>query len=176
MLAFQFESELWHIRRIWDPWFHIYGNTAQRTVALKRPIFKWKKEFANLSLGLISYSMASSQPTSLPFKLIFFTFTLSINVYICKLLQINHIKEEMLVILMKFRKKKYSSKYTYELLIFMCIWNSEHTVQYFYNYSKAKNIDKFRLEHQQNVSYVSLHRGLFDARLCKCRTDTRRIV
>jgi hypothetical protein len=42
----------------------IYGSTAQRTVALKRPIFKREKGFANLNLGLIYYSVASSQPSS----------------------------------------------------------------------------------------------------------------
>jgi hypothetical protein len=64
MLAFQLKSKLWQIRRIWDTWFYIYGSTAQWTVALKRPIFKQKKGFANLSLGLIYYSIASSQPPS----------------------------------------------------------------------------------------------------------------
>jgi hypothetical protein len=64
MLAFQLEFELWHIRRIWNPWFYTYVSNAQRTVTLKWPIFKPKKGFANLSLGLIHYSIASSQPPS----------------------------------------------------------------------------------------------------------------
>jgi hypothetical protein len=52
------------IRRIWEPWFYIYGGTTLWTVALKRPIFKRKKGFANLSLGLIYHSKALPQPPS----------------------------------------------------------------------------------------------------------------
>jgi hypothetical protein len=44
--------------------FYMYGSTAQWTVALKRLIFKWKKVFANLGLGLIYYSIATSQSPS----------------------------------------------------------------------------------------------------------------
>jgi hypothetical protein len=64
MLALQLVSELWQISRIWDPWFYIYGGTAQRTVVLKRPIFKWKKGFANHSLGLIFlfFHIPSTEP------------------------------------------------------------------------------------------------------------------
>jgi hypothetical protein len=43
---------------------HLWNFTAQQTAALKRPIFKRKKGFANLSLGLIYYSIASSQQPS----------------------------------------------------------------------------------------------------------------
>jgi hypothetical protein len=44
---------------------HLWKHcTAQQTVALKRPIFKRKKGFAYLSLGLIYYFIASSQPPS----------------------------------------------------------------------------------------------------------------
>jgi hypothetical protein len=64
MIAIQLESKLWQIWWIRDPWFNIYGSTAQWTVALQRPIFKRKKGFVNLSLGLICYSIASSQPPS----------------------------------------------------------------------------------------------------------------
>jgi hypothetical protein len=52
------------IRRIWEPWFYIYRGTTLWTVALKRPIFKRKKVFANLSLGLIYHSKALPQPPS----------------------------------------------------------------------------------------------------------------
>jgi hypothetical protein len=52
------------MRRILYPWFYIYECTAQWTVALKRSIFKRKKGFANLNLGLIYNSIASSQPPS----------------------------------------------------------------------------------------------------------------
>jgi hypothetical protein len=38
--------------------FYIYGSTAQPTAALKRPIFKRKKGFANLNLCQINYSIA----------------------------------------------------------------------------------------------------------------------
>jgi hypothetical protein len=48
-----------------DPRFLIlHLSTAERTVALERPIFKRKKGFLTLSLGLICYSIASSQPLS----------------------------------------------------------------------------------------------------------------
>jgi hypothetical protein len=52
------------IRRIWEPWFYIYRGTTLWTVPLKRPIFKQKKGFANLSLGLIYHSKALPQPPS----------------------------------------------------------------------------------------------------------------
>jgi hypothetical protein len=52
------------IRRIWEPWFYIYWGTTLWTVALKRPIFKRKKGFANLSLGLIYHSKTLPQPPS----------------------------------------------------------------------------------------------------------------
>jgi hypothetical protein len=51
-------------RRIWEPWFYIYRGTNLWTVALKRPIFKQKKGFANLSFGLLLCSEALSQPWS----------------------------------------------------------------------------------------------------------------
>jgi hypothetical protein len=44
--------------------FYIDGCATQRAVALKRPIFKRKKGFANLSLGLIYHSKALPQPPS----------------------------------------------------------------------------------------------------------------
>jgi hypothetical protein len=40
------------------------GYATRRAVALKRPIFKRKKWFANLSLGLIYHSKALPQPPS----------------------------------------------------------------------------------------------------------------
>jgi hypothetical protein len=40
------------ICRIWELWFYIYGHATLWTVTLKWPIFKWKKVFTNLSLGL----------------------------------------------------------------------------------------------------------------------------
>jgi hypothetical protein len=52
------------IRWIWEPWIYIYRGTTLWTVALKRPIFKRKKGFANLSLGLIYHSKALPQPPS----------------------------------------------------------------------------------------------------------------
>jgi hypothetical protein len=52
------------IRRIWWTGFYIVGCTTVRTVALRRPIYKWKKGFATISLGLIYHSMALSQPPS----------------------------------------------------------------------------------------------------------------
>jgi hypothetical protein len=47
-----------------QPQVHIDGCAARRAVALKRPIFKRKKGFANLSLGLIYHSKAFPQPPS----------------------------------------------------------------------------------------------------------------
>jgi hypothetical protein len=44
--------------------FYIDGRATRRAVALKRPIFKRKKGFANLSLGLIYHSKALPQPPS----------------------------------------------------------------------------------------------------------------
>jgi hypothetical protein len=44
--------------------FYIDGRSTRRAVALKRPIFKRKKGFANLSLGLIYHSKALPQPPS----------------------------------------------------------------------------------------------------------------
>jgi hypothetical protein len=48
------------IRRIRIPCFNIDGCAILWTVALKRPIFKQKKGFANISLGLNYCSMGSS--------------------------------------------------------------------------------------------------------------------
>jgi hypothetical protein len=47
-----------------QPQVHIDGCATRRAVALKRPIFKRKKEFANLSLWLIYHSKALPQPPS----------------------------------------------------------------------------------------------------------------
>jgi hypothetical protein len=44
--------------------FYIDGRATWRAVALKRPIFKRKKEFANPSLGIIYQSKAFTQPPS----------------------------------------------------------------------------------------------------------------
>jgi hypothetical protein len=52
------------IHRIRRPCFNIDGCATLWTVALKRPIFKWKKGFANISLGLNYCSMCSSWPWS----------------------------------------------------------------------------------------------------------------
>jgi hypothetical protein len=45
-----------------DKWFDLIW--FEQSVALKKTIFKQKKGFASLSLGLIYYSIASSQPPS----------------------------------------------------------------------------------------------------------------
>jgi hypothetical protein len=54
------------IRRIRRPCFNIVGCATGTlwTVALKRPIFKRKKGFTNISLGLNYCSMGSSWPRS----------------------------------------------------------------------------------------------------------------
>jgi hypothetical protein len=52
------------IRPILEPWFYIYKCATLWTVALKRPIFKRKNVFANLSYGLFYDSKALSQPRS----------------------------------------------------------------------------------------------------------------
>jgi hypothetical protein len=54
-------SKICRIRR---PCFNIDGCTTLWTVALKQPIFKRKKGFANISLGLNYCSMGSSWPWS----------------------------------------------------------------------------------------------------------------
>jgi hypothetical protein len=41
---------------------YIIGCATVWTVALRRTIFKWKKGFATIILGLIYYSMVVSQP------------------------------------------------------------------------------------------------------------------
>jgi hypothetical protein len=50
------------IRRIRRPCFNIDGCATLWTIALKRPFFKRKKGFANISLGLNYCSMGSSWP------------------------------------------------------------------------------------------------------------------
>jgi hypothetical protein len=57
-------SSLIKIRRIWWISFHIDGCGTLRTVALRRPIFKQKKGFATISLGLNYCSMGSSHSLS----------------------------------------------------------------------------------------------------------------
>jgi hypothetical protein len=52
------------IRQIRRPCFNIDGGATLWTVALKRPIFKRKKGFANISLGLNYCYMGSSWPRS----------------------------------------------------------------------------------------------------------------
>jgi hypothetical protein len=47
-----------------QPQAYIDGCATRRAVALKLPIFKRKKGFANLSLGLIYHSKALPQPPS----------------------------------------------------------------------------------------------------------------
>jgi hypothetical protein len=49
---------------IWRTCFYIDGCVTLRTVALRRPIFKQKKGYATISLGLNYCSMGSSQPLS----------------------------------------------------------------------------------------------------------------
>jgi hypothetical protein len=61
------------ICQIWRTSFYIDGCASLRTVAFKRPIFKQKKGYANISLGLNSCSMGSYQPpsrSSVPLNLI----------------------------------------------------------------------------------------------------------
>jgi hypothetical protein len=53
----------------WRPWrdqpqAYINGCATRRAVALKRPIFKLKKGFTTISLGLIYHSKALPQPPS----------------------------------------------------------------------------------------------------------------
>jgi hypothetical protein len=52
------------IHRIWYTWFYIYWGTTLRAISFKLPIFKRKKGFANLSLGLSLYFDPLSQPRS----------------------------------------------------------------------------------------------------------------
>jgi hypothetical protein len=52
------------IRRIRRPCFNIDGCATLWTITLKRPIFKQKKGFANISLGLNYCSMGSCWPRS----------------------------------------------------------------------------------------------------------------
>jgi hypothetical protein len=47
------------IRRIWRTGFYIDECATVQTVALKRPIFKWKKGFATISLGLPLHGLIS---------------------------------------------------------------------------------------------------------------------
>jgi hypothetical protein len=50
------------IHGIWRAGFYIHGWTIVRTIALRWVIFKQKKESATICLGLIYWSMDSSQP------------------------------------------------------------------------------------------------------------------
>jgi hypothetical protein len=52
------------IRRIWRYGFYIDGCATVRTIVLRRAIFKQKKGFATISLGLIYRFMVLSQPPS----------------------------------------------------------------------------------------------------------------
>jgi hypothetical protein len=60
------------ICRIWRTGFYIDGCATLWTVALQQAIFKQKKRFTTISLGIIYHSIALSQPPSrdtVPFKL-----------------------------------------------------------------------------------------------------------
>jgi hypothetical protein len=60
----KFRRQVSKICQIWRPCFNIDGYTTLWAVALKRPIFKQKKGFVNISLGLNFCSIDSSWPRS----------------------------------------------------------------------------------------------------------------
>jgi hypothetical protein len=67
--------------------FHIYGYATRWAIALRRRIFKQKKGFANLSLGLNYHSKALPQPPSRD--------TVPLKSYIVTVLQIVILKKKL---------------------------------------------------------------------------------
>jgi hypothetical protein len=86
--------------------FYIDGCATRRAVALRRRIFKQKKGFANLSLGLNYHSKALPQPPSrdtVPLIFVFevFLFTGTYTVYIQRFIVYNYLQRNNYALLIQ---------------------------------------------------------------------------